>query len=103
MRQVVIDYARRRGAEKRGGGAVPVELDDAHLGVADQVEWLLTLAQALERLGARDPRLVQVVECRFFAGLSEGETAEALGVSLRTAQREWMRARAWLREELRTG
>jgi RNA polymerase sigma factor (TIGR02999 family) len=103
MRQVVIDYARRRRAEKRGGGAPVLELDDSRPGISDHTEWLLTLAQALERLGSHDPRLVQVVECRFFAGLSEEETAEALGVSLRTAQRDWLRARAWLREELRAG
>ena len=102
MRHIVIDYARRRGAVKRGGGAHPVDLDDARLGVPDQAEWLITLDQILSRLGAHDPRLVQVVECRFFAGLSEAETSEALGVSLRTAQRDWLRARAWLREELRT-
>jgi RNA polymerase sigma-70 factor, ECF subfamily len=103
MRQVVIDYARRRGAGKRGGGAPPLELDESRLGVVDQAEWLVTLGQALERLGSRDQRLVQVIECRFFAGLSEEETAEAMGVSLRTAQRDWLRARAWLREELRAG
>jgi RNA polymerase sigma-70 factor, ECF subfamily len=101
MRHIVIDYARRRGAVKRGGGMRPVDLDDARLGVPDQAEWLVTLDRILSRLGAHDPRLVQVVECRFFAGLTEAETAEALGVSLRTAQRDWLRARAWLREELR--
>jgi RNA polymerase sigma factor (TIGR02999 family) len=103
MRQVVIDYARRRGAEKRGGGVAALALDESRLGASDQAEWLLTLAEALERLGAHDPRLVQVVECRFFAGLSDAETAQALGVSLRTAQRDWLRARVWLREELRVG
>jgi RNA polymerase sigma factor (sigma-70 family) len=60
----------------------------------------LDLDRALGKLGALDPRLVRVVECRYFAGLTEQETAEAIGVSLRTAQREWLRARAWLREEL---
>jgi RNA polymerase sigma factor (TIGR02999 family) len=100
MRQVVIDYARRRLAAKRGGGAQVVELDEGHAAVEQQAEWLLTVDQALTRLGAHNPRLVQVVECRFFAGLSEEETAEAINVSLRTAQRDWLRARAWLREEL---
>jgi RNA polymerase sigma factor (TIGR02999 family) len=103
MRQVVIDYARRRGAGKRGGGAPSVELDESRLAVVDQAEWLLTVEQALKRLGSRDQRLVRVIECRFFAGLSEEETAEAMGISLRTAQRDWLRARAWLREELRAG
>lgn len=103
MRQVVVDYARRRRAGKRGGGAREIDLDEASLAVEAQAEWLLTLDRALERLGEHNPRLVRVVECRYFAGLGEDETAEALGVSLRTAQRDWLRARAWLREELRAG
>ena len=65
-----------------------------------QAEWLLDLDRALELLRERDERLARTVECRFFAGLSEEETARALGVSLRTAQRNWMRARAWLRAVL---
>ncbi|MDX1997621.1 MAG: ECF-type sigma factor [Thermoanaerobaculia bacterium] len=100
MRQVVIGYARKRSSAKRGGGRVETTLDDGHLAIAEDAERLLAVDAALARLGERDPRLVQVVECRFFAGLSESETAEALGTSLRTAQRDWNRARAWLREEL---
>ena len=103
MRQVIIGYARKRSAVKRGGGERPVTLDEAQVAVDEQADRLLALDRALERLGARDPRLARVVECRFFAGLSEEETAQALGVSLRTAQRDWMRARAWLKEELRGG
>lgn len=103
MRQVIIGYARKRSAGKRGGGERPVTLDEAQIAVDEQAERLLALDRALERLGGKDPRLAQVVECRFFAGLSEEETAQALGVSLRTAQRDWMRARAWLKEELRSG
>lgn len=103
MRQVIIGYARKRSAEKRGGGERPVTLDEAQIAIDDQAERLLALDRALERLGERDERLARVVECRFFAGLSEEETAQALGVSLRTAQRDWMRARAWLKEELRGG
>jgi RNA polymerase sigma factor (sigma-70 family) len=61
---------------------------------------LLDLDLALQRLAGREPRQAHVVECRYFAGLSEQETADALGVSLRTVQREWLKARAWLREEL---
>ncbi len=101
MRQVIISYARRRGAAKRGAGVIPKTLDEGRIAVADQAEWLLALDQTLTRLGERDERLVRVVECRFFAGLREDETAAALGVSLRTVQRDWMRARAWLKEELR--
>ncbi len=103
MRQVIIGYARKRSAGKRGGGERPVTLDEAQIAVDDQADRLLALDRALERLGGHDPRLARVVECRFFAGLSEEETAQALGVSLRTAQRDWMRARAWLKEELRGG
>ena len=77
-----------------------VELDENRAGAERQVEWLLDLDRALDRLAERDPRLARAFECRFFAGLSEAETAEALGVSLRSAQREWMRARAWIRAEL---
>jgi RNA polymerase sigma factor (TIGR02999 family) len=101
MRQILIDYARARTRHKRGGGAVPATLDEAQIGVAGDAEALLEINRALERLGEIDPRLVRVVECRYFAGYSEQETATALGVSLRTAQRDWLRARAWLREALR--
>jgi RNA polymerase sigma factor (TIGR02999 family) len=101
MRQVVVDHARRRGAAKRGSGRRQTTLDDGLIAVDAQAEWLLALDQALTRLAEREPRLARVVECRFFAGLSEEETAAALDVSLRTAQRDWMRARAWLQEELR--
>lgn len=101
MRQVVIAYARKRGAAKRGGGSLQTTLDEGHIAVDGQAEWLVALDAALERLGGKNPRLARVVECRFFAGLSEEETAAALDVSLRTAQRDWMRARAWLQEELR--
>lgn len=100
MRQVVITYARRRTAAKRGGGQRPETFDDARIAVDDQAEWLIMLDRALERLGRHNERLARVVECRYFAGLSEEETAQALNVSLRTAQRDWLRARAWLREEL---
>ena len=102
MRQVIISRARARLAAKRGGGEVPMTLDEERVGSAEQAqaEWLLDLDRALELLRERDERLARTVECRFFAGLSEEETARALGVSLRTAQRNWMRARAWLRAEL---
>ncbi len=100
MRQVVIGFARRQGTAKRGGGRLQTTLEEGHVVLEDQAEWLLALDAALSRLAVHSPRLAQVVECRFFAGLSEEETAAALAVSLRTAQRDWMRARAWLQEEL---
>ena len=100
MRQVLVDRARSRMRDKRGGGQAPVELEDADQGIAAPSEWLLDVDRALEQLRALDERLARVFECRFFADLSEEETAEALGISLRTAQRDWLRARAWLRVQL---
>lgn len=100
MRQILIDYARGRARAKRGGGAVAAPLDEAHVAVVGEAERLLDIDRALHQLAAIDPRLVRVVECRYFAGYSDEETAEALGLSLRTAQRDWLRARAWLRQAL---
>ena len=100
MRQIIVDYARRRGRRKRGGDQVVVPLDDAADPIAHEAEQLLDIDTALQKLAGIDQRLARVVECRFFAGLNETETAEALGVSIRTAQREWFKARAWLRVEL---
>jgi len=100
MRQVIISRARARLADKRGAGEVVLPLDEEKAGTAPSPEWLLDLDRALDRLRERDEQLARVFECRFFAGLGEEETAEALGVSLRTVQRAWMRARAWLRSEL---
>jgi RNA polymerase sigma factor (TIGR02999 family) len=103
MRQVIVSRARARLADKRGGGVVPVELEEGQVGLEPAAEWLIDLDRALGDLRDHDARLAQVFECRYFAGLSEEETAEALGISLRTVQRSWMRARAWLREALRSG
>jgi RNA polymerase sigma factor (TIGR02999 family) len=100
MRQVLVSYARERAAAKRGGPARPVTLEEDRVAARDRSEWLIDVDRALARLAARDERLARVVECRFFAGLTEEETAESLGSSVRTVQRDWMRARAWLREEL---
>lgn len=100
MRQIVVDYARERGAAKRGGGRPAEPLDEAAAQVESHAEEILAVDQALAGLGALDARLPQVVECRFFAGLTEEETAEALDMPLRTVQRDWARARAWLRQTL---
>jgi RNA polymerase sigma-70 factor, ECF subfamily len=97
MRQVIIDYARKRHAQKRGGS---VSLGDREVAIQAQAEELLELNELLGRLEAEDPRLLQVVECRFFAGYSETETAKALGVSTRTVERDWLRARVWLKRAL---
>ncbi len=100
MRQIIVDYARKRFAQKRGGGETPEELDENKVGAREEAERILALNDAVESLGEIDERMLRVVECRFFAGLSEQETAEALDMSLRTVQRTWKRARAWLKEEL---
>jgi RNA polymerase sigma factor (TIGR02999 family) len=100
MRHILIDHARTRQRQKRGGGQTPETLDERALAVSADADRLLAIDRALEQLGAIDPRLVRLVECRFFAGLSEEETAQALAVSLRTVQRDWLKARAWLRQAL---
>jgi RNA polymerase sigma factor (TIGR02999 family) len=102
MRQIVIDYARRRGRQKRGGDHMRVPLSEAANPIERSIERMLEINDALDKLAKFDARLARVVECRFFAGLDEKETAEALGLSVRTAQREWYKARAWLRAELGT-
>lgn len=100
MRHVVIDYARKRSAEKRGGDMVRVELRDDDAAVAAQAEQLLLIEESLHALSEVSERLVRVFECKFFAGLDDDETASALGLSKRTAQRDWMKARALLAEHL---
>lgn len=100
MRQVAIDYARSRRALKRGGGERPLTLDESRIGAGTVNVDLLALDQALQRLAELNERLERVVECRYFAGLTEAETAEALGVSIRTVQRDWVKARSWLKREL---
>lgn len=102
MRQILVDYARRRGAAKRGGDQSPPPLSDEPPAIEAEIEHVLAVEQALSRLSELDARLVRVVECRVFGGYSEEETAAALGLSLRTAQRLWMRARAWLAEEMQS-
>lgn len=100
MRRVLVDYARRYRAAKRGGGVVALPLDDAVIPVDARADQLIALDAALDRLGTMDARLCRVVECRYFAGLSDTETAEALGVTARTVRRDWVKARGWLYEEL---
>jgi RNA polymerase sigma factor (TIGR02999 family) len=100
MRQILIDHARRRGTAKRGGGLRRIDLDDATIAVDDRAGELLALDQALQRLSTLDERMGQVVELRFFGGLSVEETAEVLGVDPRTVKRDWRKARAVLHQEL---
>src|SRR5688572_21197402 len=99
MRHILIDHARERAAHKRGGEWQRVEVAaDALPGQPQSlsIEMLLALDRAFEALAAVSDRLVQVAECRLFAGMSDRETAEALSIPLHTVQRDWQRARAWL-------
>ena len=113
MRRVLTDYARRHRAAKRDGARQRVSLDAAmnalgsglggdaaHVTADERAELLMALDDALGQLATLDPRLVRVVECRFFAGLTEDETAEALGITARTVRRDWSKAKAWLQREL---
>lgn len=101
MRRVLIEYARRRQAAKRGGGAEPVTLEPDAIAADESSEMLIALDEALTRLGAIDPRLASVVECRYFGGLTEDETAQALDITARTVRRDWAKAKEWLYAELR--
>jgi RNA polymerase sigma factor (TIGR02999 family) len=100
-RRVLVDHARQRLAQKRGGGAVAVTLSDHLVVTDDRTEEILAVNRALERLATVDERLCKLVEYRYFGGLSEEETAEALDLSTRTVRREWAKAKGWLVEELR--
>jgi len=98
MRRILVDHARAKKAAKRDGVRIP--LDELISADSVQLDLVLEVDQALDRLGAFDERLAQVVEMRFFGGLSEEEIAATLGVTSRTIRREWQTARAWLRGEL---
>jgi RNA polymerase sigma factor (TIGR02999 family) len=101
MRQVLVDDVRARLTQRRGEGAAHVPLEEAeHVVAQDSDERVLAVDDALKRLVALNPRLSQVVECRYFAGYTETETADVLGVSVPTVQRDWAKARAWLHREL---
>ncbi len=102
MRRVLIDHARERQAQKRGGTDRAIPFGDWLGAVPARDEDLLALDEALERLSKTDARMGQVVELRYFAGLNTDETAEALGVSSKTVKRDWQVARAWLHRELRS-
>jgi RNA polymerase sigma factor (TIGR02999 family) len=102
MRRILVDCARRRRARKRGGGVVPLPLDFVSVSHDSRIELVLAVDDALATLEQIGPLLARVVECRFFAGMTEQETAIALEIPLRKVQREWTRARAWLLKELRS-
>jgi RNA polymerase sigma factor (TIGR02999 family) len=98
MRQILVDYARRKAAEKRGGGRRAISLDHADLASPDRADELIALDDGLHELAALDERLARTVELRFFGGLSVEEAAEVLGTSPRTVKRDWRKARAFLYE-----
>jgi RNA polymerase sigma factor (TIGR02999 family) len=100
MRNVLLDHAEHRGAQKRGAGARPVTLDHVEIPNDMPDDDVLALCEALQRLEKLEPRQARVVECRFFGGLNLDETAEALGISHATVSRDWAIARAWLHAEL---
>jgi len=100
MRHVLVDQARARATLKRGGEGTRVTLDEEAIAIDDSAETLLAIDEALDALAAVEPRLAKVVECRFFGGLSEKEIAEALGVTERTVERDWVKARMLLRRAL---
>jgi len=101
MRRILVDHARARGSRKRGGGRLRLALDVLELAGREDPMEILAVDEAVSRLETQDSRMAAVVKLRFFAGLSEEESARALGVSLRTVCREWTMARAFLHRELR--
>ena len=103
MRQVLISYARKHNAEKRGGGTPNTLLDGKEIALGERADELIALDEALTRLAGFDERLAQVVEYRFFGGLTIEETAAVLDVSAMTIKRDWNKAKAWLSRELPAG
>ena len=96
MRHVLVDRAKARLTQKRGAGPRQVTLDEVRIPAQEQAEVLLELSAAIDRMALVEPRLAEVVECRFFGGFEEQEIAEALGVTRRTVQRDWAKARMLL-------
>lgn len=102
MRRILIDHARSRLSVKRGGDFKRIPLESAAPAIGEAPELLVALDEALDRLRALDDRQARVVECRFFGGMTEDETADALGIAVRTTRRDWVKARSWLYRELYT-
>lgn len=101
MRQVIVDYARRRNAAKRGGGQPDLPLDERYMQPDEQAPNLIAIDEALSRLEKIDERQSKIVECKFFGGLTIEETAEVIGVSPTTVKRDWRTAKAWLYREIK--
>jgi RNA polymerase sigma factor (TIGR02999 family) len=100
MRQIVVDYAKSQRAQKRGGGALKIELDEGAIVSPEQSQEIIDLHEALERLGTLDSRKAQVVELKFFGGLNYDEIAEVLKIARMTVRRDWEFAKLWLYTEL---
>ncbi|MEM7584656.1 MAG: sigma-70 family RNA polymerase sigma factor [Acidobacteriota bacterium] len=100
MRQILVDYARRRNAQRRGSNVQQLTLESREIAIEEQADSLLAVEGALTRLEQLSPRLARVVECTFFGGMTQEETAVALNVTERTIRRDWTKARAWLHREL---
>ena len=100
MRRILVNYARRRKAQKREGKRQRVELTDTLAIAEDRWDEIIAVDAALDRLAEWGPRQAKIVEMRFFAGLTEDEIAEAVGISRRTVKRDWMIAKTWLHSEL---
>jgi RNA polymerase sigma factor (TIGR02999 family) len=102
MRQILVDYAKKYRSQKRGGGAAKLELDEAALVSSEQSKEIVDLHEALEKLATLDPRKAQVVELKYFGGLTYDEIAEVLKISFITVRRDWEFARTWLYAQLRS-
>ena len=100
MRRILVDHARGQRSLKRGGRLRRVSIDAIQLGAEEQVELLIAVDAALDKLALHDERQAQVVECRFYGGMTEEETAEAIGIGLRTVKRDWAKAKSWLYREI---
>ena len=96
MRHLLVDHARKRNAAKRGDGKSALPLDESRLVTEDDTVAVLALDNAIKEIAAINPRFEQIIECRYFAGLSIADTAEALGMAVRTVERDWQRARVYL-------
>jgi RNA polymerase sigma factor (TIGR02999 family) len=103
MRQIIVDHARARRAQKRGGARYPTSLDADEIAIDETADELVGIDEALARLEQVDARLARIVEWRFFGGMTEDEVGRALGITARTVRREWQKARAFLHRELTTG
>jgi RNA polymerase sigma factor (TIGR02999 family) len=101
MRRILVEHARRKGSLKRGGGSERIDLDNLDLVVQAADERLLALDEAMRRLAAHDELGAKLIQLRFFAGMTNVQAAETLGLSERTAKRTWAYARAWLYDHLR--